>query len=204
MITLYAFATPNGHKASIMLEEAGLAYQVRRLELPSGDHLTNAYGKVSPIHKIPAILDDIDGSSHRVFGSGAILLHLAVKTGKLLPPRGVERAESFSWLEFGVSDLGPTAVDLFRFTVRAPEKLPYAIDLFKAEFKRCTDAMEERLAETAFLSGLDYTIADIACFPFIAVAVARPGFFDGYPALQRWHNTIAARPAVQRGIQALA
>ncbi|HYG86450.1 MAG TPA: glutathione S-transferase C-terminal domain-containing protein [Azospirillum sp.] len=201
MITLYTFPTPNGHKASILLEELGLSYRVHKLDMAAGENKQGDYLKISPIGKLPAILEELPGGvQRRLFGSGAILLHFAERTGRLLP-QGEAKAEALSWLMLGISDLGPTALDMFRFSVRAPEKIPYAIDLFKGELMRSYQALENRLAEVEYLAE-EYSIADISCFPFIAAAaVAGGGLLERYPNIKRWHDAIAARPAVQRGMQ---
>ncbi|HYH21051.1 MAG TPA: glutathione S-transferase C-terminal domain-containing protein [Azospirillum sp.] len=200
MITLYTFATPNGHKASILLEELGLQYRVHKLDLMGGENKAPEYLKISPIGKLPAAVEEMPGGvTRRLFGSGAILLHYAERTGRLLPG-GDMRAEALSWLMLGISDLGPTALDMFRFSVRAPEKIPYAIDLFKGELLRCYGALDDRLAQEEYLAG-EYSVADISCFPFIAAAaVAGGGLLDRYANLKRWHDAILARPAVQRGM----
>ncbi|MBP2293042.1 glutathione S-transferase family protein [Azospirillum rugosum] len=201
MITLYTFATPNGHKASVLLEELGLTYKVHKIDVVAGENRHPDYLAVSPIGKVPAVVEDLPaGKKRRLFGSGAILLHYAERTGRLLPDGVDDRAEAMSWFQLGISDLGPTAVDMFRFSVRAPEKIPYAIDLFKGELVRCYTAMEARLAEVEYLAGT-YSIADIACYPFIAVAgLANPGLLERYPNMKRWHDAIAERPAVKRGM----
>jgi GST-like protein len=200
MITLYTFATPNGHKASILLEELGLQYRVHKLDLMGGENKAPEYLKISPIGKLPAAVEEMPGGvTRRLFGSGAILLHYAERTGRLLPG-GDMRAEALSWLMLGISDLGPTALDMFRFSVRAPEKIPYAIDLFKGELLRCYGALDDRLSQVEYLAG-EYSVADISCFPFIAAAaVAGGGLLDRYANLKRWHDAILARPAVQRGM----
>jgi len=203
MITLYTYPTPNGHKASIMLEEVGLEYRVLKVDLAGGEQLQPDYLAISPIGKIPALIDEEPGGPPlRVFGSGAILLYLAERSGCLLPEGIGPRTETCNWLAFGVSDLAPTAVDLFRFAVRAPEKLPYAIDLFRNELRRCYRAVEERLAEQEYLVETGYSIADIAVFPFVAVSVqVAPEFLDTHPNIKRWYDTVAVRPAVQRGMK---
>lgn len=200
MITLYTFATPNGHKASILFEELGIPYRVHTLDLMGGENKSPAYKAISPIGKLPAVVEELPGGTHRrLFGSGAILLHYAQCTGRLLPD-GDQQGEALSWLMLGVSDLGPAAVDMFRFSVRAPEKIPYAIDLFKGELVRCYDALEQRLGEVEYLAET-YSIADIACYPFIAAAaVAGSGLLERYPNIKRWHDTVGERPAVQRGM----
>ncbi|WP_448204074.1 glutathione S-transferase family protein [Azospirillum sp. sgz302134] len=201
MITLYTFASPNGHKASILLEELGLTYKVHKLDLLAGDHLQPDYRTISPIGKIPAIVEDLPGGKkRRLFGSGAILLHYAERTGRLLPEGVDDRAEAMSWFMMGISDLGPSGMNKFRFAVRAPEKIPYAIDVFKEELARCYAAMDERLAGAEHLAGT-YSIADIACYPFFAVALAADGTLaDRFPNVKRWHDMVAERPAVKRGM----
>lgn len=200
MITLYTSPTPNGHKASILLEELGLSYRVHRLDLAAGENKGADYLKISPIGKMPAILEELPGGvQRRLFGSGAILMHFAECTGRLLP-QGEARGEALSWMMLGISDLGPTAMDMFRFSVRAPEKIPYAIDLFKGELLRCYQALDDRLAQEEYLAG-EYSIADISCFTFIAVAASTGGrLLERYPHMRRWHDVIIARPAVQRGL----
>ncbi len=201
MITLYTYPTPNGHKASILLEELGLKYRVHRVELSANEHKKADYQAVSPVGKIPATVEEMPGGvRRRLFGSGAILLHFSERTGRLIPQAVEARTECLSWLMMGISDLGPTSLDMFRFSVRAPEKIPYAIDLFKGELMRCYSAMEDRLGDATYLAG-EYSIADIACYPFIAAAaVAGGGLLERFPNLGRWHDAIAARPAVQRGM----
>ncbi len=201
MITLYTFSTPNGHKASILLEELELPYQVRKLDLMSGEHKGADYLKVSPIGKLPAVIEERPNAAPlRLFGSGSILLHYAERVGRLVPKEQGEKAECLSWFFLGISDLGPAAVEMFRFSVRMPEKLPNAIDLFKGELMRCYNALDSRLAEVEYL-GVEYSIADIACFPFIAAAALSPGgLLDRFPNLKRWHDLVNARPAVARGM----
>ncbi|MBK1836953.1 glutathione S-transferase N-terminal domain-containing protein [Azospirillum sp. YIM B02556] len=202
MLTLYSFPTPNGRKASILLEELGLPYAVHRVDLAAGENKRPDFLAVSPITKIPALVEELPGGRvRRLFGSGAILLHFAERTGRLLPEDEDERTEAMSWFMLGVSDLGPTAIDMQRFAARSPDRIPYAIDLYKGELMRCYAALEERLGMAEHLAGATYSIADIACFPFIAAAaVAGGGLLDRFPNLKRWHDAVAARPAVQRGM----
>lgn len=201
MITLYTFATPNGHKASILLEELGLTYKVQKIDIVAGENKRPDYLAISPISKVPAVVEDLPGGKkRRLFGSGAILLHYAERTGRLLPESVDDRAEAMSWFMLGISDLGPTAMDMFRFSVRAPERIPYAIDLFKGELMRTYGALETRLGEAEYLGGT-YSIADIACYPFIAAAaVAGGSLLERFPNLKRWHDAVADRPAVKRGM----
>lgn len=200
MITLYTFASPNGHKASILLEELGLPYKVHTLDMMAGENKTPEYKTISPISKVPAVVEELPGGTRRrLFGSGAIMLDFAQRTGRLLPDDD-QKGEALSWLMMGISDLGPTALDMFRFSVRAPEKIPYAIDLFKGELMRCYGALDDRLGEEEYLART-YSIADIACFPFIAAAaVAGSGLLDRYANLRRWHDAVWQRPAVKRGM----
>ncbi|PWC36420.1 glutathione S-transferase C-terminal domain-containing protein [Azospirillum sp. TSO35-2] len=201
MLTLYTFPTPNGHKASILLEELGLSYAVHRVDLAAGENKRPDFLALSPITKIPALVEELPGGRvRRLFGSGAILLHFAERTGRLMPEDPDERAEAMSWFMLGVSDLGPTAIDMQRFAARAPDRIPHAIDLYKGELMRCYAALEERLGAVEHLAGA-YSIADVACFPFIAAAaVAGGGLLDRFPNLKRWHDTVAERPAVRRGM----
>lgn len=203
MITLYTFNTPNGHKASILLEELGLKYKIHKLDLSAGEHKAPEYLAISPIAKIPAVVEELPGGvRRRLFGSGAIMMHFAERTQRLLPSSVEARAEALSWFMMGLSDLGPAALDMFRFSVRAPERIPYAIDLFRGELVRCYQAMESRLEEAEYLAG-EYSIADIACYPFFAVAAAgNSELLERYPNLRRWHDVVAARPAVIRGMAA--
>ncbi|CAO3407916.1 glutathione S-transferase family protein [Azospirillum largimobile] len=202
MLTLYSFPTPNGRKASILLEELGLPYAVHRVDLAAGENKRPDFLAISPITKIPALVEELPGGRvRRLFGSGAILLHFAERTGRLLPEDEDERAEAMSWFMLGVSDLGPTAIDMQRFAARAPDRIPHAIDLYKGELMRCYSALEDRLGIAEHLGGTSYSIADIACFPFIAAAaVAGGGLLDRFPNLKRWHDAMADRPAVRRGM----
>lgn len=202
MLTLYSFPTPNGRKASILLEELGLTYAVHRVDLAAGENKRPDFLAISPITKIPALVEVLPGGRvRRLFGSGAILLHFAERTGRLLPEDEDERAEAMSWFMLGVSDLGPTAIDMQRFAARAPDRIPHAIDLYKGELMRCYSALEDRLGVAEHLGGTTYSIADIACFPFIAAAaVAGGGLLDRFPNLKRWHDAMAERPAVRRGM----
>lgn len=204
MITLYTFNSPNGHKASILLEELGLKHKVHKLDLSAGEHKAPEYLEISPIAKIPAVVEEMPGGvRRRLFGSGAIMLHYAERAGRLIPSSADARAEALSWFMMGVSDLGPAALDMFRFSVRAPERIPYAIDLFRGELVRCYVAMEARLATSEYLGGPEYSIADISCYPFIAVAAAANGeLFERYPNLRRWSEQVGERPAVRRGMAA--
>ncbi|AWK87626.1 glutathione S-transferase [Azospirillum thermophilum] len=201
MITLYTFGSPNGRKASILLEELGLSYKVHKVDLVAGDNKLPDYLALSPIGKMPAVLEELPGGKRRrLFGSGAIMLHYAERTGRLIPEDVDERAEGLSWFMLGISDLGPTSVDMLRFSMRAPEKFPYAIDLFKGELMRCYTALDDRLGEVEYLAGA-YSIADIAASPSSRRRRWRAaGCSTASPTWKRWHDLVAARPAVQRGM----
>lgn len=200
MITLYTFGTPNGQKASILFEELNLPYQVQIVDIESGENKRPEYLRISPIGKLPAVLEDMPDGRRRLFGSGAIMLFYAEREGRLLPQDPDQRCEALSWFSLGIGDLGPTALDMVRFSVRAPERIAYAVDLFKGELMRCYHALEQRLSETEYLGG-EYSIADIACFPFIrAAALRRENFLERFPAMGRWHAALSSRPTVQRGL----
>jgi GSH-dependent disulfide-bond oxidoreductase len=194
---LYTAATPNGTRAAIMLEEVGLPYETRALNLAAGEQLRPEYLTVSPIGKVPALVDD--GTT--VFGSMAILAYLAETHGILMPTEPAARVAAHNWLAFAASDLGPTGVSLYYFTVRYADAAPVAADHFLREVLRCHAALEQRLGEAPYLAGHDYSVADIAVFPFVAAAAgAHPNFFDARPNLRRWHDAILARPAVRRAL----
>ena len=206
MITLYTWTTPNGRKASIMLEEVGLPYEVKPINIGKDEQFAPDFLRVSPNNKIPAIVDhDAPGGPLSVFESGAILIYLAEKSGQLLAPSGPARAKALEWLFWQVGGLGPMLGQLGYFAVRAPEKAPLAIDRFTTECGRLLDVMDKRLREAPYLAGDDYSIADIACYAwtlaagsFLAealqpVAAERAG-------VAGWLERVGARPAVQRGM----
>jgi GST-like protein len=205
MIELYTWGTPNGRKISIMLEEIGLPYNVHPVNIGKNEQFAPAFLKLSPNNKIPAIVDADAGLS--LFESGAILQYLADKTGKLLAPSGAARWKALEWLNWQMGGLGPMLGQLGFFAIRSPEKAPLAIDRFTEEAKRLLGVLEKRLGETEYLAGVDYTIADIACYPwclgastFMAPVLGET--LAGYPGFQRWMKAIGDRPAVQRGLLA--
>jgi GST-like protein len=206
MIDLYTWATPNGHKVHIMLEECGLDYTVHPVDIGAGEQFTPAFLKISPNNKIPAIVDrdGPDGAPLAVFESGAILLYLAEKTGRFLPaePRG--RSLTLQWLMFQMGGLGPMLGQAHHFLRYAPEPIPYAQDRYRNEARRLYGVLDDRLADSAFLAGPDYTIADIACWPWTRFPDRQGVERADYPNFVRWFDAIAARPAVQKGIQVLA
>jgi GST-like protein len=206
MITLYTWATPNGRKTSIMLEELGVPYEESLVNLSKNDQFSSEFLAVSPNNKIPAIVDsEAEGGPLMVFESGAILTYLAEKYGKLLAPSGHERYKALEWLNWQMSALGPMLGQLGYFAVRSNEKSPHAIRRFTEEADRLLNVMESRLSENQYLAGENYSIADIAAYPW---TVAATGFlkdvledsFKSKVSVQRWLRDIGSRPAVVRGM----
>jgi len=203
MIDLYYAPTPNGWKISIMLEECGEPYELHRVRLDLGEQRTSEFGAISPNHRIPAIVDrDPPGGGPplAIFESGAILLHLAEKTGRFLPTDTHGRSRVLQWLFWQVGGLGPMLGQHGHFKLYAKEKLPYAIDRYGAETRRLYAVLDTQLAATgAFVAG-DYSIADMACFPWIMTHKAQGLTLDDYPQIRRWYATVRARPQVQAGL----
>lgn len=206
MINLYTWATPNGRKISIMLEELGLDYTVSPVDLGKLEQSSEAFSAISPNQKIPAIVDNVpDQAPVVVFESGAILTYLAEKTGQLLAPQGQARYQALEWLHWQTSALGPILGQLGFFAIKSQEKSPLAIQRFSEEAERLLAVMEKHLSSHAYLAGEAYSIADIACYPWV---LAASEYFSGVltegvkakPALLRWLTTIQARPAVARGM----
>jgi GST-like protein len=206
MIEVYSWATPNGHKVHVMLEECGLAYRAIPVNIGAGDQFKPEFLKISPNNKIPAIVDPDgpDGEPISVFESGAILIYLAAKTGRFLPAdlRGKYRA--LEWLMFQMGGVGPMLGQAHHFRLYAPEKLPYAIDRYSNEAKRLYGVIDKRLGQSRYIAADEYTIADIAIFPWLRSWKNQGIELDDYPTLKAWFDGIAARPAVQRGVEVLA
>lgn len=201
MIDLHYWPTPNGHKVTLMLEEAGLDYRVHPVNIGAGDQFKPAFLSISPNNKMPAIVDHAPadgGPPQSVFESGAILLYLAEKTGRFLSGDPRQRVETLEWLFWQMAGLGPMSGQMGHFNVYAPEKIPYAIERYGSEVKRLHAVMDKRLAEREWLAGSAYSIADMACYPWIGAYDALPVDYAAFPNLQRWHSAIAARPATQR------
>ncbi len=206
MIDVYSWATPNGHKVHIMLEETGLDYRVHPIDIGAGDQFAPEFLKISPNNKIPAIVDQ-DGPGGQplaLFESGAILVYLAEKTGRFLPADPVGRYTTLEWLMFQMGGIGPMLGQAHHFRLYAPEKIDYAINRYTNEAQRLYNVMDKRLGETAYLAGDDYTIADIAAFPWTRSWQNQGIALDALPNVKRWHEAIAARPAVQLGVEVLA
>jgi len=206
MIEVYSWATPNGHKVHIMLEELGLPYRVTAVDIGAGDQFKPDFLAISPNNKIPAIVDPDgpDGGPISLFESGAILLYLASKTGKLLPAGTTERYEVLQWLMFQMGGVGPMLGQAHHFRIYAPEKIEYAINRYTNEAKRLYGVMDKRLARSRYIAGSDYSIADIAIFPWLRSWKNQGIDWNDFPHLKGWFDEIAARPAVQRGVQVLA
>ena len=199
MIDLYYWTTPNGHKVSIFLEETGLPYTVKPINISKGDQFTPEFLAISPNNRIPAIVDHTPpdgGPPLSLFESGAILLYLGGKTGRFLPHELRARCDCVQWLFWQMGGLGPMAGQNHHFRLYAPEKLPYAIDRYVKETGRLYGVLNKRLADREYIAG-DYTIADMASYPWINPE--RQGQdINEFPHLKRWKEMLAARPAVQR------
>jgi GST-like protein len=200
MIDLYTSATPNGHKASIMLEEVGLPYEVRAISLDRGQQKEPWYEKLNPNGRIPTIVDR-DNDDFTVFESGAILIYLAEKTGSpLLPTDPKRRSQVIQWLMFQMSGVGPMQGQAHVFVRYAPEQIPYAIKRYTEEVKRLYTILDRRLEGRDYLCD-EYSIADIATWPWVRIHFWADVSIDDLPNLQRWRDRIRERPAVDRGIQ---
>lgn len=202
MIDLHTVPTANGYKASIMLEEVGLPYRVASYDLLKGENLKPELLALSRVGRLPIIVDhDVDGEPLPVYGSAAILQYLAEKTGQLMPTGGRERAKVIEWIGIISSDISPAYSGQFVFNIVAKEKLPWAIAFYDRLCQRLIQVMDDQLADTEFLAGAEYSIADILAYPVAAISMKRyPGNLDGYPHIARWASTLRARPAVQRGM----
>lgn len=206
MIDVYTWATPNGHKVHIMLEECGLAYKVHPINIGAGDQFDADFLKISPNNKIPAIVDSDgpDGKPISLFESGAILLYLAGKTGKFLPDDVRGKYDALQWLMFQMGGVGPMLGQAHHFRIYAPEKIEYAVNRYTNEAKRLYGVIDKQLSAHTWLAGDSYSIADIATFPWLRSWQNQGVELDDYPHLKRWFNEIAERPAVKRGVEVLA
>ena len=205
-IDLYAWPTPNGYKVSIMLEELGLPYAVHPIDIGAGDQFKPDFLKISPNNKMPAIVDPDgpDGEPYALFESGAIMMYLAEKTGRFWPSDMRQRYDVVQWLMFQMGGVGPMLGQAHHFRIYAPEKLPYAIDRYTNEAGRLYGVMDTRLGETQYLAGDDYSIADMATFPWTRSIERQGHSFEEYPNVKRWFDAIDARPAVVEGLKLLA
>ena len=205
MIDLYSWATPNGVKVHIMLEEVQLPYRVHAIDIGAGDQFDPEYLKLNPNNKIPTIVDDEspDRKPFAVFESGAILLYLAEKTGQLLPATQRARHTVIQWLMFQMGSIGPMLGQTHHFRQYAPEKIPYAIDRYTNETRRLYGVLDKRLGEEEYLAG-DYSIADIATWPWIRLYERQGQDLADFPNVKRWHEAIEARPAAKKGVELLS
>jgi len=201
MIDLYTYPTPNGRKPAIMLEEVGLPYTPKKVDLSKGEQFNPEFVAINPNSKIPAIVDHETGFT--IFESGAILIYLAEKTGQLLPKDyGKPRYDVLQWLMFQMGNIGPMFGQLGHFRHLAPEPVEYGINRYEKETNRLLKVMDEHLARTEYLAG-DYSIADIATYPWAAIYNHLGVEISPYPNVKRWLDTLAERPAVQRGMALL-
>ena len=206
MIEVYSWATPNGHKVHIMLEECGLPYRVHGVDIGAGDQFKPEFLAISPNNKIPAIVDPDgpDGKPISLFESGAILLYLAAKTGRFLPADVRGKYETLQWLMFQMGGVGPMLGQTHHFRIYAPEKIPYAIERYSNEARRLYGVMNRQIARHRYIAGDEYTIADIAIFPWLRSWKNQGIDWNDHPHLKGWFDEIAARPAVMRGVEVLA
>ncbi|TXH32824.1 MAG: thiol:disulfide oxidoreductase [Rhodospirillaceae bacterium] len=200
MIDLHYWTTPNGHKVTIFLEEASLPYRIIPVNISTGDQFKPDFLKIAPNNRIPAIVDHEPvepGAPISIFESGAILLYLADKTGKFLPKDLRGRNDALQWLFWQMGGLGPMAGQNHHFSAYAPEKLPYAINRYVNETNRLYGVLNKRLADRDFIAG-DYSIADMASYPWIVPYERQQQKLEDFPHLKRWFEAIRARPAVER------
>jgi GST-like protein len=203
MIDLYYWPTPNGWKISIALEEMGLPYKVLPVNIGRGEQFKPEFLAISPNNRMPAIVDHEPaggGPSLSIFESGAILIYLAEKTGRFLPKDLHGRFEVLQWLMWQMGGLGPMLGQAHHFRQYAPEKIQYAVDRYTSEANRLYGVLNKRLKDRPFVAG-DYSIADMACWPWIVLHGMQGQLLDDFPHLRRWFETLRARPAVQRGFE---
>jgi len=199
MIDLYYWPTPNGKKVSIMLEECGLPFELKAVNIGRGEQFKPEFLRISPNNRMPAIVDRETGLS--VFESGAILVYLAEKSGQFMPGETAPRYEVLQWLFWQMGGLGPMAGQLSHFVNYAPEPIPYALTRYRNEYDRLLGVMNTRLDDRNFLAG-DYSIADMACFPWVAGYKRFGTDLDPFPNLRRWFDALKTRPAVRLGMDA--
>ncbi len=206
MIEVYSWATPNGHKVHIMLEECALPYHVTAVDIGAGDQFHPAFLAISPNNKIPAIIDPDgpDGQPISLFESGAILLYLAAKAGRFLPADTRGKYDVLQWLMFQMGSVGPMLGQAHHFRIYAPESIDYAIARYTNEARRLYGVMNKRLANSRYIAGPEFTIADIAIFPWLRSWKNQGIDWNDHPHLKGWFDEIAARPAVRRGVEVLA
>ena len=206
MIDVYSWATPNGHKIHIMLEECKLSYRAHPVDIGKGDQFSPEFLAISPNNKIPAMTDSDgpDGKPISLFESGAMLVYLAGKTGKFLGKTDRERYNTLQWLMFQMGGIGPMLGQCHHFRNYAPEKIEYAINRYTNEATRLYGVLDRQLAKTPYVAGKNYTIADMAIWPWLRNWKGQGVDLDEVPNVKRWFAEIEARPAVQRGVKVLA
>ena len=202
MIDLYTWSTPNGRKISIMLEELALPYRVHPIDIGKGDQFKPDFVALNPNSKIPAIVDEQgpEGRPYSLFESGAILMYLAWKTGEYFPTRVTEQFETIQWLMFQMGGVGPFFGQVHHFLRAAPEPVPYAIERYTKETRRLYGVMNKHLEQSEYLAA-NYSIADIATYPWVARYDWHKVDLNDFPAVKRWFDRIGARPAVQAGMK---
>ncbi|MBL8453559.1 MAG: glutathione S-transferase N-terminal domain-containing protein [Zoogloea sp.] len=201
MIDLYYWTTPNGHKITLFLEESGLPYRILPINIGKGEQFQPDFLRIAPNNRIPAIVDTDPaggGEPVPVFESGAILLYLAEKSGRFLSADPRVRMDTLQWLFWQMGGLGPMAGQNHHFVQYAPENLPYAIERYVKETARLYAVLDKRLADRDFIAGPDYSIADMACYPWIVPHARQRQDLDSFPNLKRWFEAIQQRPATQR------
>ena len=201
-IDLYYWPTPNGWKITIFLEEVDLPYNVVPVDIAAGDQYEPEFLKISPNNKMPAIIDPEgpDGAPITLFESGAILIYLADKTKRFFPQTPRARYVVLQWLMFQMGHVGPMLGQAHHFRLYAPEKIPYAVERYTDEAARLYRVIDRRLAETTFIAGDEYTIADMAIFPWLSSHENQGQSLDDYPSLKRWYEGMEARPAIRRAL----
>lgn len=205
MIDLYTWPTPNGHKVHIMLEETGLPYTVIPVDINKGDQFDPKYLKISPNNKMPAMIDSDGpgGKPYSLFESGAMLMYLAEKTGKFMPAETAARYRVIQWLMFQMGGIGPMFGQAHHFRQYAPSTIPYAVDRYTNEAGRLYNVLDRRLGESEYLAG-EYSIADMAVFPWTRSHDRQGQNLDDFANVKRWFEAINARPAVERALKVLA
>lgn len=201
-IDLYTWSTPNGRKVSILLEELGVPYKTHAIDISKNDQFAPDFVAINPNSKIPAIVDSDgpDGKPINVFESGAILIYLAEKYGKFLPKDVRGRSVTLQWLMFQMGGVGPMFGQAHHFMKFAPVKVEYGIERYGKETKRLYGVLDKRLADNAYLAGADYTIADMATYPWVARHEYHQVDLTAFPNVKRWYDAISARPAVKKGM----
>jgi GSH-dependent disulfide-bond oxidoreductase len=204
MLDLHYWTTPNGHKVTIFLEESGIPYTIIPVNISVGEQFSPEFLRIAPNNRIPALVDHLPhggGEPVTIFESGAILLYLAEKTGQFIPNDVRGRAEALQWLFWQMGGLGPMAGQNHHFVQYAPERIPYAMARYIDETNRLYGVLDKRLADRKYIAGDDYTIADMASYPWIVPHSKQQQDLDDFPHLRRWFFTMQARPAVQRAYE---